>query len=161
MYLSQMTRWYLFSTPVWDVVFLTMLKRNFPYLEQCKNLVLELVFIRLFQAFTLPEKTADIFMTLSVVSYKMIFGEQTQKFHPDDPSLPRSGWCFSFLEAMKSWLFSLAAIHIGLWQIAIFLFHINYANVYLLSFLAYLTLLLLGYVKLSLHKLCKALLRLP
>lgn len=138
-----------------------MLKRNFPYLEQCKNLVLELVFIRLFQAFTLPEKTADIFMTPSVVSYKMTFGEQTQKFHPDDPSLPRSGWCFSLLEAMKSWLFSLAGIHIGLWQIAIFLFHINYVNVYLLSFLAYLTLLLLGCFKLSLHKLCKAILRLP
>lgn len=125
MYLSHMTRWYLFSSPVWDVVFLTMLKRNFPYLEQCKNLVFELVFIRLFQAFTLPEKTADIFMGPSMVSYKMTFEEQTQKkFHPDDPSLPRSRWCVSLLEGKKSRLFSLAGIHIGLWQIAIFVSHI-------------------------------------
>ena len=43
-----------------------MLKRNFPYLEHCKNLVLELVLICLFEASTLPEKTVDIFMTLFV-----------------------------------------------------------------------------------------------
>ena len=43
-----------------------MLKRNFPYLEHCKNLALELVLICLFEAFTLPEKTVDIFMTLFV-----------------------------------------------------------------------------------------------
>ena len=43
-----------------------MLKRNFPYLDHCKNLVLELVLICLFETFTLPEKTIGIFMTLFV-----------------------------------------------------------------------------------------------
>ena len=60
-----------------------MLKRNFPYLEHCKNLVLELVLICLFEAFTLPEKTVDtfhdtlcrcfsFFLTVSVIMFKFV-----------------------------------------------------------------------------------------
>ena len=41
-----------------------------------------------------PDKTADIWAMLPLVSPPMTFEKQAQKFHTDDASIPRSGWCF-------------------------------------------------------------------
>ena len=41
-----------------------------------------------------PEKTANIWRCYHWFPLQMTFEKQAQKFHTDDASLPRSGWCF-------------------------------------------------------------------
>ena len=41
-----------------------------------------------------PEKTANIWRRYHWFPLQMTFEKQAQKFHTDDASLPRSGWCF-------------------------------------------------------------------
>ena len=41
-----------------------------------------------------PEKTANIWRCCHWFPLQMTFEKQAQKFHTDDASLPRSGWCF-------------------------------------------------------------------
>ena len=46
-----------------------------------------------------PEKTADIWRRYHWFSRQMTSEKRAQKFHNDDASLPRAGWCFWLVES--------------------------------------------------------------